>query len=166
MATSDNATHAIASITTGTQLLGIVDQRGEYDDGNTDEKDKETKNAGAGFKRGNDHLETRIVVEELEQSHDANGAEKVPGRMHLEVGGEEEVRVDEVAVEPGAVQQVDPVDDVLEEFYLVGRDEEFDDELEREPCDANVLDVVEDGGRTLPAVHRQVQHAAAFHTTP
>lgn len=85
--------------------------------------------------------------------------------MHLEVGGEEEVRVDKVAVEPGTVQEVDPVDDVLEEFYFVGRDEEFDDELEREPCDAHVLDVVEDGGRTLPAVHRQVKHAAAFHTT-
>ncbi len=156
---ADDAAHAVSAVAAGGQLLGVVDQRGENDDSHADEEDEEAQNAGARLQRGHDHLEARVVVEELEEAHDADRAEQVPRRMHLVVGREQEVAVDEVAIEPGAVEHINPVDDVFEELDPVWRDEAFDDKLEREPRDAHVLDVVEHGRRSLTPVHCQVQYA-------
>lgn len=86
--------------------------------------------------------------------------------MHFVGSREQKVAVDEVAVEPGAVEQIDPVDDVLEEFDPIGRDQTFDDKLEREPRNAHVLDVVKHGRCSLTTSHRQVENRIAARSWP
>lgn len=159
MTCAHNAAHSVATISASGQLLRIIDKRSKYDNGDADEEDKQAENAGTSLQRSDDHLEARIIVEELKKAHDSHRTEQIPGRMHFIVAREDEIAVDEVTVEPDTVEQVDPVDNVLEKLDSIRRNQAFDDEFEREPRNAHVLDVVENGGHSLAAVHREIENA-------
>ena len=155
----DRATGAISTRVAARQLLRVVDERAEHDDGDADEEDEQAEDGLARLQAGNDDLEARIVVEEAKEAHDAHRAEQVPGRMRLAVRLEQEVVVDNVQIEPEYGDEVDPVEQTLEELDLARRDDVLDAELEREPRDAHVLDEVEQRGLAVAPRHRQVDHA-------
>lgn len=126
------------------ELLGIEDQGGKNDRGNNNKEHEKPKHTGTGAQGRDDDLESGVVVEEATETHDTNGSYHVPGWMDLVVVLEQEGIVDEVAVEPKVGDEIDPVKNALEELDLVRGYDVLDGELDREPCNADVLDVVKD----------------------
>ena len=98
------------------------------------------------------------MVKELEESHDSHGSEEIPRRVRFEALIVQEVVVDEINVEPDEAQDVDPVGDCSKKVPAIGRHSELDDKLEREPGDADVLDVIENSGRSFTVTDRHSDH--------
>lgn len=78
---------------------------------------------------------------EFKQSHDANYGEELEDVRVFQVGCE--LLKHQIYVEAESGDRVDDVDGRLDEFPLVGRRDEPDEELEREPGVADALDVEE-----------------------
>ena len=116
--------------------LGVVDERREHDDAEDEEEDEEAELVRARLERVNEDLQAARVARQLEEAHDADDAEELQNVVLLL-----QARQQEVEVERERRDDVDDVDGSADEVELVGRDDEADDDLEREPSVARALDV-------------------------
>jgi len=83
------------------------------------------------------------MVEQSEQTHNTYSTEQIPCWMCVIVMSKEKIVVNQVNVKPQIRNQIDPVEETLEKFDSIWRNNEFYSELEREPCNANIFDIIQ-----------------------
>ncbi len=123
----------------GLQPLGVVDERGEYDNEQDEEEDEQVELFHRGLERVYENLETARVPRQLEQPeypHDRDELVQVRVGHALLAAGDLH---DKVKVERERGHKVDDVDGTLGEATLAGTHDEAYGDLHREPDVAHYL---------------------------
>lgn len=125
----------------GLNALGVVDERGKYDDAQDQEEDEERQFFGRRTERLYEDFQSGRVTCQLEQSHDTDDGEELENVGVLQVGGKLLQRqVDEERQRGHVVDDIDA--GAHEEQFIRTRDEAHQD-LDGEPRVAHGFDVEE-----------------------
>lgn len=125
----------------GLDPLGVVDEAGEDDDAQHQEKDEQRQLFGRRSKRLNEDLEAGRVSSQLEEPHDADDGEEFENVGVLQV--RREFLQSQIDEERQGGNVVDDVDGRADEKELVGAGDEAHQDLDGEPRVANGFDVKE-----------------------
>ena len=137
----------VARIVAG-EPLGVEYERAEESGRDDEEEAEQLEDGGALFDARDDHLQTRVVAEQAEETEHAHHLHRLQHAVLLHVD------VDEVAEhEPRCGHYVDQIVQIVQIGRLVGRHQEANRQVDHEPCARHKVD------HGYEAVHAVIDHA-------